>query len=70
MRPCWEPNFKPTIFPFYHIMPKQMAIKEHEENTKAFAGDGRWGKMLATKLGMDVPCDFLPAHSLVLLMWS
>lgn len=54
-------------------MPKQMAVKEHEETTKAFAMDGRWGKtsaVVATKLEMEVTRDFLPAQSPVLLTRS
>lgn len=50
-----------------------MAVKEHLQKPEALSMDGRWGKMLAvvaTKLGREVSCEFLPAHSLVLLTYA
>lgn len=50
-------------------MQKRMAIKEHLDNNKAFALDGRGGTMLAvvaTELGMEESREFPPAHAPVL----
>lgn len=70
MKQGWESNFRSMIFSLCHAMQKQIAIIELLENNKEFAMEGRWGKTLAvvaTKLGTGESCEFLPAHSVVLL---